>query len=1589
MPPHKRKAAARSKNTVQANSLPQLSIVIDQNELNRLQVSSTAKDDSIIMLSSAENTLISTDPSLLMLSTVEMLRPSTRLGAIDMTLEETLRPSFRPSERPPPNMNADETNMSVMNVEQTPCIQRNRPKSSWVNRRTEVPAAVAPEIENEPVRPSRNRKPNRNIFSDNFQSIAKRKTTTNTSKQQRVITDSERKSLNVDETNLNATPVNSNTHTSIIKTRSASRKANLKSQGGLKLQDKPLATPETDDDRGEPNTQTTKKGRARRNAVKQKKNESNRTQTSKSSRTKGKNVQNPAIANDIAAEKNKGKEPLEKESQREVQPIRESEQQQNISSQLAEENHVPTRGEPIIQTTKKGRTRQKALKQNMNESNRIQTSKPSRTKGKNALNSALANENIAAEPLRNETQCEVQPITNSTQQQNVSSQLTEENGASFESVSSSQLDVPPTESEKSMESHQFSYVSVRRRPKVVTPRSVAATEAEIDKSLRNKSSQNSLVVAEIDAAINECANQPLASPAVEYVSRRRRKSQRIPDEPSSFKPSDSQQTLLVEVPLEDEVSRVADKISSNVSRRKRPNLTSHSDRSSIDVEKTTKITNEGSLEIERTLPSNLSEKSVSIILNRIDIPAENESEPVVTDNNRVTIRSRSRTRQNLPASASPFPKGIHQQISNSSPNRGYRTRSNSVPRSSTVPIVRGRSRTRQVHEATISNSAKDVNSQGDTIEPRNSRTRSRVRSKSALRSNVTSQAPDDTYQASDFSAKQSTNSITTRFRTRSRSILRTNLEPPVTRSRSVPRNALLSPITKQPPTSDSSHIPVYRRQAEEGGKSAQSKDATKFENLIVQPAPVDDDIYAFDSPSQTPPLEGETVAKKRGTARKKPNSSTTRKRTTPAKKAHHMVFGTDMAKIKKVVSRIGGGPVHHPKSANEILPTAKLAALVLRPTSPRIQNPTERSVSPASSHPDDHHFDNDVDIENIPEVALSPPKMPKPHQQTFPQQKDPAEPTPNKTLSFSPLGASSPWRVQNENILPKTFYFSRSKDLLPSYESDVVIRHDDNRAKSPVKELEVTVTPAPARKTPPTNTVPSSAPPEIVFRGIQKSYEQLKVTSAMSEKLISAMRKYKEDVHNQTALFSKGPDGLSEDERLIAKFREYEENMKKTYQKLRQWYERSQRTLTHSMQAIKQVSTLPKTQAQKEVLQNFHRHSERFVTMINELESAMNDSNVENIAPSKSTETRSVKHPSKDIILSERDINNPYRSPLKTLDILNVPRNFSPVKSPLVKAAFNAFSSSGKQNSISKSRDRFSILSLTKRPISRHGVRPPTTEPSSVIEIGDTLVDPDPQNSSHSSSDAQGINQQRSPEPNRDLFGFEADDNTDDFFVEPTPVKITKDTLKERLKSVRKMLPVRPTKTQSRPQRMPKVIGSPTKLRSVQNVFASSTPVAVGKRTQTNRDEELNVSAIPDKSVVNSEEHQEPPTGESVNPPLVLFDEPEQEVFSNSLSCVNRTYSRIPRRNPKRKRNIYLADLGLSEDDDEEDGDGDDGGRTEAVQTEDEDANVDLRKQHNKKRRIVTNRKKKTVEQSKEFKKFVDEFNSMCEEVNRYQLIVE
>ncbi|XP_055596024.1 uncharacterized protein LOC129746404 [Uranotaenia lowii] len=1449
-----------------------------------------AENDSVIMvLSSVENTLINeADPSVMYLSTLEVNGRATRLTNVDMLLEDSdmiLRRSSR-------SFAGEQTNMSLINIDQTPVIHRDRPKSSTI-RQTMLPAPVdrlsipipVPTEEIPFRKPSeRKRSSNRLVFSGEFCTITKRQ----------------------QKSRIRPALVENRANISMVMEELPGEQTNIEENSAI------AAFPNAKESMKEKSPVVEKEDN---HLPENKKLKSAEIHSKLKINKRATNRKNQAATddNDLLLSK-------ENLSSTESETKKTGANKQ-MKSKLVEDNSP----EELVLSTRPVRNKSRNRRfftdefetepYGLSKNKSVKQLKEPRVqdKSKNPIQKPNAEEIVTPVAVSDKNEDE-----KTTLQPSVSRSRSKTKTSAIESFE----ELPPS---KRMRTRS---ASRGRQP--------ALRVQNANKVASNSDNLSSEPVSTSTRGLNRKSLQNLVSENDLHskVSVRRRRS----------KKNDDQAMCTSSISSSDDCNDKENSQHSNVAQRKRSKPT--------PVQCNQEIITAEPVAVRNSLPEE------SAFVARRKRPRENtdkliEESAQSTVTNRRQSRSKTVQKPNIEDTA-------HSTVT-------VRSRSKSVRRTQDAPkIYRTRSKS----------ASRPVPLENSTVKP--SAKRSIVNE--PMGGNQTESPPKvtrryrDRIRIVDFDKPSKPSA----HRTRSQSVSRATAvveDVPVTtkmtRSASVPRQL----------NESGSHIPIYRQLTtgtnSNNNQSKRKRTTSLSTNLILSPEPViGGDIYAFDSPSQFTgdnKLTSKKQKSKPTQERSKNNSSnaSSSKRKTPSKRPQHCLFGTNMKQISSVVKKIGGGPVRRKSEASEkmeALPqTATLAALVQtsKPITSGQHPPNQRSVArPENQLPpeDDHDYDDHFDAASIPPmevpVPLSPPSVAHPSEHLppvinraiLPRLGGPQQMgTPDRnTLNFSPIGASSPWRIQDENVLPKTFYYARSKDLLPSYESDVVIQDVAPRPKTPTQQ----------RFVQPAAPQAASKNPDLLFQSIQKSYEQLKLTSEMSEKLITAMRNYKTSMHNQTAnLRNETNRSQSEEELLFAKFREYEENMKKTYQKLRQWYERSYKTLASSMKTIEKASGVVKTQAQKQVLVNFHRDSQRFVTMISELESAMNDSNIENVSPVKS----SNKAPFKEIILSERNLGNPKRSPLKTLDIVNISPRLSPIKSPLVKASFPAAQS----DSLARSRDRFSRLSLVRPP----SIAPPSLEPS--------LIEIPPQN-----------------QKKDNLFGFDCEDSPEEEqqpLVEPTPIKITKETLKERLQSVRKLLPQRPPTTSAqkttlplpRQQRLPNVFSSPAtaqhkRLQSIQTAF-TSTPLAEKRSSASLPLEAANVSAIEEPLPSTSRNQEAAPQQHRVS--LGLFRD-NQEPETSFTSAANRTYTRVPKRNPKRKRNIYLAGLGLSDDDEDEDeeennnaGDAIDVDELEEVQV--------------KKRRVATHKKKKPVEETNEFRKFVTDFNSMCEEVNRYQLVIE
>ncbi|XP_052863474.1 uncharacterized protein LOC128270110 [Anopheles cruzii] len=223
----------------------------------------------------------------------------------------------------------------------------------------------------------------------------------------------------------------------------------------------------------------------------------------------------------------------------------------------------------------------------------------------------------------------------------------------------------------------------------------------------------------------------------------------------------------------------------------------------------------------------------------------------------------------------------------------------------------------------------------------------------------------------------------------------------------------------------------------------------------------------------------------------------------------------------------------------------------------------------------------------------------------------------------------------------------------------------------------------------------------------------------------------------------------------------------------------------------------------------------------------------------------------------------------------------------------------------------------------------------------------------------------------------------------PIPMDKLSETLKNRLNDMAQQ-PGSPGSPffRQRPLERPlnrKTFRSPGKCPAASSTLQTSTPrppEVMGPKPGSSRDAAAPAAASddhepPNVSAIETNEAQpESENNRNNETPSVVLFEALDDGFDRST--LQRTYTRIPRR--RRAKNIYLANLGL--DDDDDDSDAEHG----CVLSSDSEAETEGKKKKKQQRKA---RKKKPVEETEEFKNFVEEFNSMCEDVERFEVIIE
>uniref|UniRef100_A0A182ND27 Uncharacterized protein n=1 Tax=Anopheles dirus TaxID=7168 RepID=A0A182ND27_9DIPT len=686
----------------------------------------------------------------------------------------------------------------------------------------------------------------------------------------------------------------------------------------------------------------------------------------------------------------------------------------------------------------------------------------------------------------------------------------------------------------------------------------------------------------------------------------------------------------------------------------------------------------------------------------------------------------------------------------------------------------------------------------------------------------------------------------------------------------------------------------------------------------------DKDVYEFLSSSQT----SDTNSSVKPAHKPKPKKKAKAK---PSKASNP--FGKCKPKqLSRLIKKIGGGPVKQPATVDYVV------NLKLPKTPPVATGPI------------------------VPEFTLDEPPIANPLVERLKTQPARSRLLSTSTPASKPLSAgnldlfplsprtqpASPWRLQDDKIVPRTNGAHRTREMLPSYESF----SNENHNISEIPRSPAYVTERDNTKQPP--ALPEETSSDIIsehdLREFEQMYSALKATSEMSEKLISAMRKCKSKAATPQQLQDR---------------RRYKANMQQACLKLKKWYDRSMQSFTHSMRIIGNIQRAaacpsPLSHDQQRAVENFNLSTDRFRTMLDDMQSAMNDSDLENRPPpmavASAVKAKNATTTAQDVVMLPERGPIAQRNPLMPLNFMPLPQRDSPLMSPLAKD----LTSDGKEKTPLAAKsfrrgelqyDKENESFITTREVqTRADASDNITDGNSVVVILDETADnateighKDNPGAEVSTGEIQHNSKNASKE---NYFGFVDDEDNDDDAVEsslpqvtlPMPLNISNETLQHRLKNMNKLLPRRPIFRQqpiqsrsSGPTRFPpvkaaRVFSSPSQRPKTLREFVASTPrlapppvssssttaQAVPAFTKTR-----SAAAIEAPDVSAIEPNIEPESAAENNAPdVVLFDTPEQPSWLNN-SAHQRTYTRVPRLRRK-KINVYLANLGLDDDDDDD-----------------------------------------------------------------------
>ncbi|XP_063704898.1 protein dalmatian [Culicoides brevitarsis] len=331
---------------------------------------------------------------------------------------------------------------------------------------------------------------------------------------------------------------------------------------------------------------------------------------------------------------------------------------------------------------------------------------------------------------------------------------------------------------------------------------------------------------------------------------------------------------------------------------------------------------------------------------------------------------------------------------------------------------------------------------------------------------------------------------------------------------------------------------------------------------------------------------------------------------------------------------------------------------------------------------------------------------------------------------------------------------------------------------------------------------------------------------------------------------------------------------------------------------------------------------------------SLNNSNAENVAPPEKRTPATKSHPAKRVPLGAIDVTDLYPAAM--------PEKHKPVtQSPLVRHSLTPRQLEKPPEQ--KRKTQIQIISDV-----------PVTGPQYQLQ-GNRLIRPEMPDIDEDSNDSCCSANSNVSE----CFGFDVSTPPDED-LEVIPAVSDKD-LKEKLKKLKEVFPLE--KSVSQDVDMPVLFKSPMKqTNTLKTMLEAKTPKQ--RKEESPKAAVRVVDSSSDSEVEEASKKMEEEKTETENDAIniKLFDDPEPLRVKQVPVATRRSYA-----GRQKRRRKHYSDYETSDE----------------SELDDEDDDSD---KHKHKRR---KREKPDVEKTQEFQQFVSEFNSMCDEVEKYELVVE